>query len=101
MFFCFVFKEEVEFDVAPPKEKIQTDQSEDAKGDTKSDKEHDKIDPVNSNIIKKEVQEGSRKAKEDDMKKGVILPVSGQEAEQPSSKETKKKQEETEKVDEK
>lgn len=90
----------MEIDVVPPKEKIQTDQSEDAKGETKSDKEHDKVAPVNSNI-KKEVQEGSGKAEEDDMKKEVIQPASGQEAEQRSSKEMKKKQEETDKVDEK
>lgn len=90
----------MEIDVVPPKEKIQTAQSEDAKGETKSDKEHDKVAPVNSNI-KKEVQEGSGKAEEDDMKKEVIQPASGQEAEQPSSKEMKKKQEETDKVDEK
>lgn len=98
MFVCF--KEKVEFDIVPTKEKIQTDQSEGAKGDTKSDKEHEKLAPVNSNIIKKEVQEGSEKTEEDDKKKEVILPVSGQEAEQPSSKEIKKKGE-TDKVDEK
>lgn len=99
----FSWKEEVEFEVAPAKEKIKSDQSEVAKGDTKSDKEYDKLAPVNSDIIKKEVQEGSMKAEEDDMKKEVVLPVSGKEAEQHSSKETMtgKKQEATNPVDEK
>lgn len=93
---------EEEFEVAPAKEKIKSDQSEVAKGDTKSDKEYDKLAPVNSDI-KKEVQEGSMKAEEDDMKKEVVLPVSGKEAEQHSSKETMtgKKQEATNPVDEK
>lgn len=92
----------MEFEVAPAKEKIKSDQSEVAKGDTKSDKEYDKLAPVNSDI-KKEVQEGSMKAEEDDIKKEVVLPVSGKEAEQHSSKETMtgKKQEATNPVDEK
>lgn len=93
----------MELEVAPAKEKIKSNQSDVAKGDTKSDKEYDKLAPVNSDTIKKEVQEGSMKAEEDDMKKEVVLPVSGKETEQHSSKETVtgKKEEATNPVDEK
>lgn len=101
MFFFLKKKEKVDLDIAPPKEKIQNEQREDAKGDTMSDNKHDKLAPANSSIIEKEIQAESAKAEEDHMKKEVIQRASGKEAEQPSNKEMKKKQEETDKVDEK
>lgn len=89
-------------EIAPPKEKLESDQREKVpEGERRN--EYDKRAPVSGDITRKEVQEGSLKAEEDEMKKEVAKPVSGKEGEQHSSEEMMRgqKQEETNPVDDK
>lgn len=94
----------MELEIAPPKEKLESDQKEKVpERERRNENEYDKHAPVSGDITRKEVQEGSLKAEEDGVKKEVAKPVSGKEGEQHSSEEMKRgqKQEETDPVDDK
>lgn len=94
----------MELEIAPAKEKLESDQREKVpEGERRNENEYDKRAPVSGDITRKEVQEGSLKTEEDEMKKEVAKPVSGKEGEQHSSEEMMRgqKQEETDPVDDK